>query len=629
MKWLTAVSVAMLLSAGMAFLPLNTAAAVETPTSQLLTRDIVVEAGGTYLETLHVEISVRNASAARQASRQAVAYQELIEDLDVVEAYTLKADGSRIPVAPGAISVQAAQGTQNLSIDDRKQKLIVFPKVAAGDRVVYTTRRHVREPIFPGYFSVSDYVSRTVSYDDVRETIVAPKTMPLTVETHGMTFTKEEGDATTTYRWTYHAPDALVEDNAQLSPYDVNPRFFASSFKDYDELARVYAAITDPMTAATPTIQAQADLITAGISDRREQAKTIYDWVSTHIRYVGLELGRGGWVPRTAESILANGYGDCKDHALVFAALLKARGIDSQIVLINLGDGYSLPSAPPGQFNHAINWLPEFGLYADTTQEVASFGVLASEEYGKPVVHAVATGDVVRHTPVIPAGATSISVKTSSKLDSTGKLTGETKTIASGSAALDLRSYGLGILASGAESKAAARLQGLGYLGGSGTFELASPHDLDSPDYSIVGRFDVPPQPQYLSGVAFQMFGGLRVFGATGDWLMGPLWNYKLTGADTTACYSGHAEEELSLELPAGKHLVKLPSDIRIADKHVEFTAHWSMHGHTVAVKRDFKVTVDQALCAGDLRKEAARALAAIRDSYNLAQLSLADDAGM
>ena len=72
------------------------------------------------------------------------------------------------------------------------------------------------------------------------------------------------------------------------------------------------------------------------------------------------------------------------------------------------------------------------------------------------------------------------------------------------------------------------------------------------------------------------MMGGLRVIETTGDLLMGPLWNFKLTGDDPTPCFSGHTEEDLSLELPAGKHLVKLPADTRIADDHLQFTAHWS-----------------------------------------------------
>jgi hypothetical protein len=630
MQCLNAAKAVLLLATGMAFAPLHTASAVETPMGfKVYDTDIVLDTDGTYVGTGHAEIYAKNDSAAQQVAQQEFPYSESLEDLEVVNAYTLKADGTKIPVAAGSIFTQTPKDAQNVPMDDRKQKLIVFPKVAAGDLVVYTIKVHARHAFFPGNFTLGDTMPRTVSIEQARTTIVAPKTMPLAVETHDMSFTKEEGEATTTYRWTYHAPDALSEDNSQLSAYDVNPRYFASSFKDYDELARVYASMTAPLIAVTPKIQAQADLLTAGITDRREQAEKIHQWVSSHITLADIDLGEVAVGTRSAETILADGYGDSNDHAVILAALLKAKGIDSDLVLANAGNAYTLPDvAVLGELKHVINWLPEFGLYDDTSFGVAPFGVVGPKEYGKPVVHAGVNGNALRRIPVMPAatGAASISVKTKSQLDLTGKLTGETETVASGPAITPLRIYGQEILSLGPENAAATQLQSLGYAGGTGTFDLASPDD-PGQDYSVVGHFEVPPQPQYLSG-AFQMPAGLELFSSPGDTLMGPLWNYKLTANDPTPCWSGHAEEELSLELPAGKHLVKLPSDIRIADKHVEFTAHWSMDGHTVAVKRDFKVTVDQALCAGDLRKEAARALAAIRDSYNMAQLSLADDSG-
>src|SRR5262249_45689268 len=153
-----------------------------------------------------------------------------------------------------AISTQAPQGQQNISIDDRKQKLVVFPSVTAGDHIVYTTRRQVKHPFFPGYFTLADAASRTISMADSHVTIVAPNSMPLRVETHGVDFAKEEGDTTITYRLAYRAPDALAEDNAQLAALDVNPRYFVSSFKDYDDLGREYASITTPLTAVTAKI---------------------------------------------------------------------------------------------------------------------------------------------------------------------------------------------------------------------------------------------------------------------------------------------------------------------------------------------------------------------------------------
>ena len=96
------------------------------------------------------------------------------------------------------------------------------------------------------------------------------------------------------------------------------------------------------------------------------------------MRYVALEFGRGGIIPHNADSVLANGYGDCKDHTALFAAMLKAKGIASNLVILNATDIHTLAKVPTiAPFNHMIAWLPEFHLYADTTAgKVTPFGLL-------------------------------------------------------------------------------------------------------------------------------------------------------------------------------------------------------------------------------------------------------------
>src|SRR5438445_1398884 len=90
----------------------------------------------------------------------------------------------------------------------------------------------------------------------------------------------------------------------------------ASSFKDYGELAAAYKARARDKSVVTPEIQKLADELTAGLSDKREQTKRLYQWVARNVRYVAMALGDGGYVPHDAASVLANRYGDCKDHVV-------------------------------------------------------------------------------------------------------------------------------------------------------------------------------------------------------------------------------------------------------------------------------------------------------------------------
>jgi hypothetical protein len=614
-----------LVAAAAVLFPLNLALAVESPvTINKVTTDFEVGRDGSFTQIVHKEALARNAVAARQIEEVPIVYDELKSDArQIIEAYTLKPDGTKLPVDIAAISTRPLTGAQAI-FPTVKQKIIVFPKVAAGDVIVYTAKSHVRTPDFVGSFSFADLFLRTTSYNDISGSIVASKSMPLTIEAHDVSVEKEDRGETVLYRWRYSAPDALAEDVADVAAIDRNPRVFVSSFASYDDLARAYAKMVAPAVAVTPKVQDLADSITSGISDRRIQAEKIYDWVSHNIRYGFIQLGLSGYVPHAAEVVLQDGYGDCKDHAALLTALLKAKGIDSDMVVINLGNSYSVPEKPNlASFNHVINWLPEFKLYVDSTIGVAPFGTLTFEEYGKPVIHAVTGGSALRKTPTVAAGVASMRFETKAKLDAAGNLTGETSTVASGPFGIGLRQYAKTVEAKWPGTAAAEQLRLLGF-DGTGAFDFRSPAQ-PGPEYAMLGRFHVTT-PQYLTGAKFWMPNGLRVLPNVSDLLMGPIDNVKLKDSEPTPCFTGTSVEQVSLEIPVGKRVLKLPSDITIADDHLRFTARWSVDGRVISVRREFIAVVDQPLCTGALRKAVAKSLTEIRQANRLELLSLIDD---
>ncbi len=344
--------------------------------------NIEVQANGNALETIHTETQILTAAAITQLAQLPIGYIESMQDVDIIEAYTLKADGRKIAVDKGAIITRQPPGASQLPIfSDAKQKVIVFPNVEPGDTVVYTARRRDKTAMFPGHYVRAGVLSPLLPVDSFDLTVTAPKRLGVTFENHDLDLKKSESGNNDIYAVHYSNVNPPAEDNAAVSPMDRVPRYFISSFKSYDDLARTYAGMIESNATVTAKIRAQADSITAGITDRREQARAIYEWVSQHVRYVEVAFGQGAIIPHAAESVLNNAFGDCKDHTVLFTALLKAKGIDSRPVLINLGNGYTLSSVPAvGQLNHVIAWLPEFDIYADTTAGIVPFGFLVPSE---------------------------------------------------------------------------------------------------------------------------------------------------------------------------------------------------------------------------------------------------------
>lgn len=408
-----------------------------------------------------------------------------------------------------------------------------------------------------------------------------------------------------------------------LSPYDRAPRLFASSFKSYDDFGRAYTALTRDQIVVTPAVQALADEITVNIPDRRDQARRIYEWVSRNIRYVAVFFGNGGLVPHDPDTVIANGYGDCKDHTVLYASLLKAKGIENEIALINLGNAYSLSKVPTlAQINHVINWLPEFGLYADTTAGVVNFGSLPLETYGKPTVHAMTTGKALRSVPVLPKDSATSTIRTVAQLATNGTITGRTITTATGGLAAPLRMFGLWVQSMGPERAAKMHLESL-RLPGKGSYQAKTSSFADD-SHNIVAQFELHMSPRWVQGDSFVPPVGLQASNRPGDLLMGPLDMTNISHDEKTPCYSGRQSEEVSLELPAGKRVVALPKDVVIQNDFLRYSSRWSVAGQFVTVRRDFVTSITEPLCAGRSRVAAAAALRDIREDYR-ATIALAD----
>src|SRR5205823_4795302 len=130
---------------------------------------------------------------AMHAGQRSVPYVASMQEVQLVDAYTLKPDGRRIAVDRSAIQDQPLPGLPQLPMfTDQRMKVIIFPQVAAGDTIVYTTKIKTKQPYFPGQFMFADVFARTVAFNEVRETITAPKSLALNAETHGIGFSKQE-----------------------------------------------------------------------------------------------------------------------------------------------------------------------------------------------------------------------------------------------------------------------------------------------------------------------------------------------------------------------------------------------------------------------------------------------------
>ena len=129
-----------------------------------------------------------------------------------------------------------------------------------------------------------------------------------------------------------------------------------SSWQEFGKFQ--YTLIKDRDKLPDDVIQKVQEL-TSGITDEREKIRVLYDYLQHQTRYIGIQLGLGGWQPFDASFVAKKGYGDCKALTNYMHSLLKAANIKSCYTLVKAESGQNIvEDFPSQQFNHVILCVP-------------------------------------------------------------------------------------------------------------------------------------------------------------------------------------------------------------------------------------------------------------------------------
>lgn len=132
----------------------------------------------------------------------------------------------------------------------------------------------------------------------------------------------------------------------------------SKSFSDWLEVSKWATKLYDPQVIVDDSVAARAQELTVGLTTELDKIKAIGKYVQD-LQYIAIDIGVGygnGMIPRPSNTVLARGYGDCKDKANLMRAMLRSIKIESYPVIIYSGDPSFVRKewASPRQFNHAI-----------------------------------------------------------------------------------------------------------------------------------------------------------------------------------------------------------------------------------------------------------------------------------
>jgi transglutaminase-like putative cysteine protease len=573
--------------------------------------DFRVNANGTDVERYEWALKVLSEQGISMANQTSISFSDRLQDAEILSAYTLKADGRRIEVPPTNFQVESntGRGKNDPMFSDIKTRSVAFPDVAVGDTIVFSYQVRQKEPTFPGNFSMMQSFSQYQIYDDAEISLNAPAALALQVYSRGVKG-REVGinGGRRQWSWSYRNEQLLRPEAGAVSPLDYGPMIVATTFKDYGAVAAAYDARARPKAKVTLAIKQLADKLTQNAHTPREQAKALYDWVATNVDYAPNAVGVGSVVPHSADEILANRMGDCKDHTTILAALLAAKNIASTPVLINGDYAYSLPPAPAVDvFNHLIIYMPAFNLYADSTSRYTPFGMLPIGDSDKPVVHTEDFAEI-SHTPSTDPQASGFKVSTAMDINADGSGDGETKIATRGLFTEETRAAMTYLQPNMEDIRIRQSLARAGYSG-TGTLTKDDPKVLsESYSYSIKYHLD---DAMNLPGP-----GAMRIVSPSGG--AGGVENFlgETNQPDRTTnfqCLGGQSEEDYTIRLPKGVEVMAMPKDVRIDGKSATYRASYRQQGTTLIITRELNDHTIGNVCTPAYAKEFKTFAAAVR----------------
>lgn len=145
-----------------------------------------------------------------------------------------------------------------------------------------------------------------------------------------------------------------------------------SEFSDWGEVASWAERLFDKATNSSAAVDERVAQIHAQAVTAEAQVRVALDFVQKEVRYFGNEIGPDSHQPATADEVLRQRFGDCKDKVALLTALLKRLGVQATPVLVSIqyGAGVRQRLPSPLAFDHVIESVSLEGkvLWLDATR---------------------------------------------------------------------------------------------------------------------------------------------------------------------------------------------------------------------------------------------------------------------
>ena len=271
--------------------------------------------------------------------------------------------------------VQEENNVEEYQYNGLKRAFVILKDIRKEDQIETAYSLNGFNPVFEDKFTASLDFSNDNPIMNYYRTILAESTRNL-----HLTFFSDcpkpkeiSKENFKIYHWD-NPPIGLWESTGSSpSWYDPLPSVTISEFNTWNEVVQWALRINNNYNFNLPAALKTkiSDWHRRARGDNEQFVRLALRFVQDNIRYLGLEIGVNTHRPHPPGEVFNNGYGDCKDKALLLATILRSENITAYAALVNTRIRGELTHRPvsPYEFDHVIVAIAQPGgfKYVDPT----------------------------------------------------------------------------------------------------------------------------------------------------------------------------------------------------------------------------------------------------------------------
>jgi len=230
----------------------------------------------------------------------------------------------------------------------------------------------------------------------------------------GLLFNEDIVKGTRTYSWTMkevkpleyekYAPPFLQQvPSVYLAPMKFDYDGTKGEFNSWNSMGKWNFQLLNQKFNLSQKTKDELTAIQNSANNHFELIKKVYQYMQSKTRYVGIQLGIGGFKPMSPELVDEVGYGDCKALSYYTKALLNFVGVDAIYAIIGVDQKQILFNdfASVNQLNHAILCVPmlEDSIWLECTSQIAPYNHLFDGTTGRKAILVKENGGELVNTP--------------------------------------------------------------------------------------------------------------------------------------------------------------------------------------------------------------------------------------